>query len=136
MIKSFLKELIIVLLLVIAIILIIGILFYDYLPMSKTLPTEVSYSTPEEVKELAASSGIEEQTIIMTYSVDSTDLNNYQRSQDYVPGKANPFSSYVTDVPDDETGTTNGNVNNSNSGTTNEDNDPSDGTLYPDSDLK
>ena len=30
----------------------------------------------------------------MTYEVNSDDLNNYKRIQDYKPGKANPFSSY------------------------------------------
>lgn len=32
----------------------------------------------------------------MTYEIDSTDLNNYKKIQNYKPGKANPFSSYET----------------------------------------
>lgn len=97
MAKSIIKELIIVLLLCLAIILVLGILLYEYVPVSKTIPNEVSYTTPEEVKEeLLTSSDIDENQIVMTYEIDSTDLNNYKKIQNYKPGKANPFSSYET----------------------------------------
>ncbi len=103
MAKSIVKEIIIMLLLCLAIILSLGILLYEYVPMTKTIPNPVSYSTPDDVKkELANSSDIDESQIIMTYEVDATDLNNYTSIQDYKPGKANPFSSYETTT----TGTT------------------------------
>lgn len=95
MAKNIVKEIIIILLLCLAIILILGILLYKYAPMSKTVPNPVSYTTPEEVQqELSSSSEVDNSQIIMTYEVDSTDLNNYERINDYQPGKANPFSSY------------------------------------------
>ena len=94
MAKSIIKELIIVLLLCLAIILVLGILLYEYVPVSKTIPNEVSYTTPEEVKEeLLTSSDVDENQIVMTYEIDST---NYKKIQNYKPGKANPFSSYET----------------------------------------
>ena len=97
MAKNIVKEIIIILLLCLAIILLLGILLYEYAPMSKTVPNPVSYTTPEEVQqELSASSDVDDSQIIMTYEVDSTDLNNYERINDYQPGKANPFSSYET----------------------------------------
>jgi len=97
MAKSIIKELIIVLLLCLAIILVLGILLYEYVPMTKTIPNEVSYATPENVKqELLSSSDVDDSQIIMTYEINSDDLSNYRRVQDYVPGKANPFSSYET----------------------------------------
>ncbi len=105
--KSVLKEIIIILLLSLAILLVLGILFYDHIPILKTLPQEVEYTTSEEVKSLTSNSNIDEQTVVMTYSVDSTDLNNYQRSQDYVPGKPDPFSSSSTSSESDNTGATN-----------------------------
>lgn len=123
MAKTIVKELIIVLLLCLAIILLLGILLYEYVPMAKTIPNPVSYTTPEEVKQELAESGVNEEQVIMTYEVDSTDLNNYKKIQDYKPGKANPFSSYET------TGTNttsegsqtegNGNTTSSNTGTSN-----------------
>ena len=131
MVKTIFKELIILLLLILAIILVLGVLFYDYVPMSKTLPLEVEYISNEEVKALTSTSGsVDEETVIMTYSVDSTDLNNYQRSQDYVPGKANPFSGFKKEeenvdgegntTTESETGNT---TPNTNSGKTENNND-------------
>ena len=118
MAKSIIKELIIVLLLCLAIILVLGILLYEYVPMSKTIPNQVAYTTPEEVKEeLLTSDEIDESQIVMTYEVNSDDLNNYKRIQDYKPGKANPFSSYKTQVST-ENAETNASNGQSNSGTT------------------
>lgn len=95
MTKSILKEIIIVLLLCLAIILVLGIILYEYVPVSKTVPSPVAYTTPEEVQqELIAASGVDESQIMMTYEVNGDDLNNYKRVQNYKPGKANPFSSY------------------------------------------
>ncbi len=95
MTKTVLKEIIIILLLCLAIMLLLGILLYEYVPMSKTLPNPVSYATPDNVKqELAEAGEVDQDQIIMTYEVDSTDLNNYKTTQNYKPGKANPFSSY------------------------------------------
>lgn len=97
MAKSILKEIVIVLLLCLAIMLVLGILLYEYIPVNKTIPNEVAYTTPQNVKkELASSSDVDDSQIIMTYEINSDDLNNYRRVQDYVPGKANPFSSYET----------------------------------------
>lgn len=97
MTKKLFKEIIISLLLCLAIILLLGILLYDYVPMTKTLPNPVSYTTPDAIKqELASGDTVDESQIIMTYEVDNTDLNNYKTIQNYKPGKANPFSSYDT----------------------------------------
>ena len=104
MTKSILKEIIIVLLLCLAIILVLGILLYDYVPISKTVPNQVAYTTPEDVKqELSQSGTLDESEVIMTYEVNNDDLNNYRRVKDYKPGKANPFSSYETPVEQNST---------------------------------
>ena len=90
--KTIFKEITIILLLLISILLILGIIFYDYVPILKILPEKPVYTTSQEVSEVISSENVKEETVVMTYSVDSTDLNNYQRVQDYVPGKANPFA--------------------------------------------
>ena len=122
MAKNIVKEIIIILLLCLAIILLLGILLYEYAPMSKTVPNPVSYTTPEEVQqELSSSSDVDDSQIIMTYEVDSTDLNNYERINDYQPGKANPFSSYATNGENTTTSgsATGGNSTSSGNSTTN-----------------
>ena len=122
MAKSIIKEIIIVLLLCLAIMLVLGILLYEYVPITKTLPNEVSYTTPENVKqELLSSSDVDDTQVIMTYEVNQDDLNNYRRVQDYVPGKANPFSSYETTDSDstDNSSSTGSSSSNSSSSSSN-----------------
>ena len=118
--KTIIKELIITLLICLAIILLLGILLYQYNPSSKIIPEKVAYSTPESVKEeLNKAEGVDESQVVMTYEINSADLNNYRRINNYVPGKSNPFSSFKKEVePAQNTtsGTTSANsVNNSNS---------------------
>ena len=97
MAKNVIKEIIIMLLLCLAIILVLGVLLYEYVPSNKIIPDEVAYATPENVKEeLSKSDGVDDEQVILTYSIDATDLNNYERINTYVAGKPNPFSSYDT----------------------------------------
>lgn len=118
MVKNIIKEIIIVLLLAIAIILILGIMLYEYIPANKVIPEKVSYTTPGNVQEeLKSSEDIENDEIVITYQIDSTDLNNFQKINEYVPGKKNPFSAVSDEV--NENGNTSSENNNSSSGTTN-----------------
>ena len=108
MTKNIFKEIIIVLLLCLAIILILGVLLYDYVPANKEIPAEIAYSTPQKVKEeLKSVNGVDEDEVILTYKIDETDLYNYQRINDYKPGKTNPFSTYKTQSVENKS--TNGN---------------------------
>lgn len=111
MAKNIVKEIIIFLLLALAIILILGVLLYKYIPANKIIPEKVSYTTPENVKtELQTDESVDDSEVVVTYQIDSTDLSNYKKIQEYVPGKKNPFASVQQD------NSTAG--SNSNSGTT------------------
>ena len=115
MAKKVIKEIIIMLLLCLAIILILGVLLYEYVPSNKIIPDEVSYTTPENIKEeLSKSDGVDDEQVILTYSIDATDLNNYERINSYVPGKTNPFSSYDTPTNSGEENNQSGNSTSSN----------------------
>lgn len=128
MTKTIIREIIIMLLLCLAIIVVLGLLLYDYVPMSKVVPEPVSYVTPENVKqELQESGEVDESQVIMTYEVDATDLKNYQNVKNYNPGKVNPFSSYDTSNNKNTTTTTttsgvSGTASGSSSTTTNNNN--------------
>lgn len=92
MAKSIIKEIIIMLLLCIAILLILGILFYDFIPANKVIPTQEAYSTPENVKE-----EIEEEITVLnkteiSYEITDANLETYKQSSSYKPGKSNPFA--------------------------------------------
>ena len=142
MAKNVIKEMIIILLLCLAIILVLGLLLYEYVPTGKIIPEEVSYTTPSEIKEeVNKGENVEDEQVILTYSVDSTDLRNYERINTYVPGKTNPFSSYDTSSTQGNNTTNgsqnsgNGNSNNTNSGNNNS-NGSTGGTYLPDKGTK
>ena len=101
---------------ILAIILILGILLYEYVPNNKIIPQQVSYTTPENVKEeLATSENVDDSQVIMTYKVTATDLTNYKKTKDYVSGKKNPFESIESQNTTTENMTSGNTVN---SGTT------------------
>ena len=127
MAKNIIKEIIIMLLLCLAIILILGVILYEYVPSNKILPEEVSYVTPQNIKEeLKNSDSIEEDKVILTYEIDESDLTDYQKIKYYKPGKVNPFSTYEEKTEENQT--QNGqNTTNNNSGSTNSDNSSSTG---------
>lgn len=107
MVKSIIKELIVILLLVLAILLALGVLFYDYIPTNKTVPSVATYSTPESVRAELDEQITEEETVLVTYSITAGDINNYSKTNAYNKGKANPFSTYEEPAPDanDQTNT-------------------------------
>ena len=142
MVKTIVKEAIIMLLVCLAILLVLCVLLYNYIPSNKILPAEVSYQASEEIqKELDSAVNGETTEVILSYEVTATDLKNYEKSDDYNAGKVNPFSAYV-EVPEGEL---EGNGNNnagsgsgstSNSNTSSGKGNSSSGTYYPNGNAK
>lgn len=125
MVKSIVKEVIVVLLLILAVLLALGILFYDYIPSNKSVPSVANYRTSESVSQELQESVKENETVLVTYEITSGDLKNYQKTNVYTNGKANPFSTYEkpTENTEDTNNVTNGssintNVNKAQGGTT------------------
>lgn len=112
MIKTIIKEAGIVVLLLIAIALILGIIFYDYIPNSKTIPAKVeSHAFPEDIKEELSQTLKDEQNIVRTYYIDSSDLSLYESTKEYDKGKVNPFVDTSTVAPATTNSTTSANSN-------------------------
>lgn len=102
--KNIIKEIIIVLLLALAIILILGVILYEYVPSNKIVPETVSYVTPENIQqELQIEENVDDTEVVITYKIDSTDLNNYKKIQEYVPGKKNPFAVVREETTEENT---------------------------------
>lgn len=120
MTKTIIKEVIITLLLCLAILLVLSIIFYDYNPINKVVPSKIAYTTPENVKnelEENIQNSFELQSKV--YTVEGSDLNIYKKSNTYNQGKANPFATSA--VVDNSTSNVTGNsvTNNNNGNTTN-----------------
>ncbi|WP_305133288.1 hypothetical protein [Thomasclavelia cocleata] len=92
--KSIIKEIRIVLLLLLAMILVLGVFLYDYIPTSKIVPKIEQYQVPNNIKEELEKNvnDTEEKQPQIVYEVDGKDLKNAEKSKDYQKGKVNPFS--------------------------------------------
>lgn len=93
MVKTIIREIGILMLILIVIGLVLAILFYDYIPSNKAVPIKVqAYTIPEEISEELEQAAPSEQNIVRTYYIDSSDLYLYESTNDYDKGKANPFA--------------------------------------------
>ena len=103
--KTILKEVIIALLLCLAILLVLAVLLYSYIPNNKVVPELVSYTAPDDAKQALTEAGADTSQVILTYEINSSDLSAAQKTNEYNPGKVNPFSTYQKQEPANETNT-------------------------------
>ena len=114
------KEIIIMLLVCLVTMLILAIALYKYIPTKKVVPEITTYSTPEEVQQLLSdnidsqNNSTKNETVL---TLKSGELNGYQKSNTYVPGKSNPFAAITNSTASDteeNTDSENNNTNNAN----------------------
>lgn len=93
MLKSVIKEFLIMLLILIMICLILVIILYDYNPTTKNIPkVSEEYVLQADIQEeLSETLDTTTQNIVKTYTIDSQDLNAYENKNEYVKYKQNPF---------------------------------------------
>ena len=118
--KKIIKETIIMLLTCLVTMLIFAIVLYKFIPNRKTVAEVKEYNASESVQTLLednVDSG-DKSEVILSYEVTSRDLNNYQKTNAYVPGKQNPFAAASSSASTGDNSGDNGNAN-TNSGTTN-----------------
>lgn len=114
------KEIIISIVIVTCIGMIVSILFYDKVALGKIIPEAEEYSLTSEMQNDLQNSKLDdaEETII-NYYIDASDLKKYEKTNQYIKGKSNPFAeiSNLDDENNTVTGDNNTTIgNNSNSG--------------------
>jgi len=113
------KDLIISILLVACIAIILSIVFYEKISLSKVIPESEEYVLPEEMEEELKNKNIEEvEEVIVNYYIDAKDLKKYEKTKEYDKGKVNPFaieSSSPTDSDKNENQSSNS-IQDSNNG--------------------
>lgn len=122
--KQALKEIGIFILLCLAVVIVLAILLYNYNPSGKVVPSKVSYTAPETIKEeLQEVTEASQTTIKMedrVYTIDGSDLNVYQKNKSYSSGNTNPFLDPTKTSNEDTTSTTiNVNTNGNNESSAN-----------------
>ena len=97
MTKQVTKQILIILLSCIAIVLILALIFYQYIPSNKVIPAKVqAYSTPDSIKSEIEDS-LNDQSLTAQsefYEITDSDLEQYKSNKSYNPGKSDPFASY------------------------------------------
>jgi len=108
------KDLIISILIVVCIVVILSVIFYDKISLGKVIPESENYILTEEMQQGINDSVIEESKEVVTkYYIDAADLKKYEKTNEYNKGKKNPFA--IEEIPVD---TTLDNTTNNNSSST------------------
>ena len=121
MVKSIIKEVCILLLLCVAIVLVLGVIFYDSIPSNKVVPNKLAtYQTPENVQTEIDEKISGMNKVEVSYEITNADLSLYKQTYSYAQGKPDPFSaSTSTNTANPNAGTeTNTNNNDGNNTTT------------------
>ena len=123
MAKAIIKEIFIMLLLCVAIVLVFGVIFYDYIPTNKAVPNKLeAYVTPENIQEEIDEEIKEMNKVEVSYEITESDLDMNKQTHSYTPGKRDPFSA-STDYTNNAGGNNTGNAGN-NGGTSGTNTDP------------
>lgn len=142
--KTVSKELFIMALLLMIVVFMIGMVFYEYMPNNKTVPEPITYtadsSTTAVLQEISSSttttdygSTSEPESIIKSYSIGTKDIATAAAKQIIDSGKTDPFAPYTEPVSDGNTvgNTTNTTGNGGNTKPTNTNKDSnSTGTFF------
>lgn len=139
--KAVLKEITIILLLCLAICLVLAVIFYNYIPVNKVIPSNVeAYQTSETIKNEVNEEIVEYPKQNIVFEITDSDLTLYKQTKSYVPGKSNPFKDLGSGTSNSENNTNIENGNSDNSNTTgnvsNNGNTNSTQNYFKDTDLK
>ena len=95
--KSIVKEIFIILLLCIALCLVFGVIFYDYIPNNKVVPSTVeAYKTSNTIKDEISQEIVDYPKQNITLEITDSDLTIKKQDKSYESGKANPFSNTIS----------------------------------------
>ncbi len=129
--KKYLKEGVFIALFIIIIVIIIGILFFEFIP-NQIIPEPTKYQQSSSTAKLIAQIGEEQQaeqekeenkSVLKSYEVTSEELDYSKNESDYIQGKNHPFYDYTKATASNTTSnagstSSNGSSNSSNIGNT------------------
>lgn len=107
------KDFFISALIVVCLCMIISVIFYDKVSLGKVIPESENHALSEEMQQELEESNLEDaEEVIINYYIDAADLKKYEKTNEYIKGKSNPFA--VQDISDTDNSNTD-NANNSSS---------------------
>ena len=117
---NLIKELVISILIVMCIVLLVSIIFYNQASFHTVIPEVQEYALSDEMKadletEMADDDNKE---FVITYSIDAADLKKYEKTKEYNKGKKNPFAVETIDAETNVINTGSNNITSDNTDTT------------------
>ena len=123
------KDLIISILIVICIILVTSVIFYNKISLGKVIPESQEYALTSEMQEALNESYTDEATeVVTTYYIDAADLKKFESTKEYDKGKKNPFAVESDSLETGNTANTNNIDSNTSTSSTNSNFYEDDGT--------
>lgn len=87
------KDFIISLLIIVCIGVIFSIIFYDEISIGKVIPEAEQYVLTNKMqKDLENTKLDDAEEVIINYYIDASDLKKYEKTNEYIKGKSNPFA--------------------------------------------
>ncbi len=117
------KEIIILLVICLVAMLGLAIALYKYIPSKKMVPEISKYEVSEQVQDLLEDNidqKSDKDRVILTYEVTKGELSGYQTTNDYIPGKSNPFGEVSKTITQDNEPAVESNNSDSNTSDTSE----------------
>ena len=100
-INGIIKNLIISILVIIGLILILSLIFYDKIALSREIPEVDEYYLTEEMQDEIEEGNLDDaEEVVINYHIDAADLKKYENNNEYFYGKNHPFavtSEYTED---------------------------------------
>ena len=133
------KDLIVSLLIIVSIVIILSLVFYDDIALGKVVPQAEDYTLSAEMQnELEYTELDDAEEVIINYYIDASDLKKYEKTNEYIKGKSNPFAEVNNSETVNNTTTEGNNTitggNNTSSGTN--ENNNGNGGFYEDDGTK
>ena len=105
------KDLIISFLIVVCIGIILSMVFYDDIALGKVVPEVEEYTLSAEMQNNLENTELDDaEEVIINYYIDASDLKKYEKTNEYVKGKSNPFAEVSSSVIENNTTTGNNNT--------------------------
>ena len=99
------KDFIVSILIIVCLVLILAVFFYDKISLSKVIPEAEEYELSQEMKKELEDTQLDKaEQVVVNYYIDAKDLKNYETTNEYVKGKSNPFATDTSYIDNSTTG--------------------------------
>ena len=110
---NLIKDIVISILILACIVLRLIVIFYDKLPITKSISEPDHYTLSQKMQQELGDTSIDStEEIVVNYNINAKDLKEYEENNEYNKGKSDPFGGVIkidnnTEDNDDSSSTTN-----------------------------